>query len=365
MPMNIETELSRLLNEWLSSRRKVMDWVSRHEDFATDVEVAQYSELRNRCYDCEWDLLRLGARKEVWERLLESESDVDRDEALDLRAGVADLEIVSGHQQAVKDGMSVSAWWFIPYAVWVGLPRSSVWGHPSDHAKPMLDRVMGMFRDAAQTIIPERISEEQQGMGHTLKATFQFVPGMDADQLRDFMLPPGSLEDWPAQDRNRLEFTPDPTSPMRAGCVGVYLAADSYRTLALVRDIVRDMALTVAKQSHDPHLKLGPLMPRNIAVAEAELLRWELWADQAVSSSLSEPATSRHVSFTVERSNGAPARLLAHVADLNGSDVCESEAFACRVSTDEMLHHALNPFIESSRKDMTWSVGQVHLSGET
>ena len=363
--MNIELELSRRLNEWFSSRRKMMDWVARHDDSNPDVEVAQYSELRDRCYDCEWELLSLGARQEVWEKLLENESDIDRDEAMDLRTAMPDLDIVSGRQRAFKDGLTVSTWWFIPYAVWVGLPRNSAWGHPVDHAKPMLDRVTGLFRDAAQTVIPERISEEQQASGNTLKATFQFVPGINADKLREFMLPPGALEDWPVQDRNALEFIPDMTSPMRAGCVGVYLAANNYRSLALVRDMVRDMAMIVAQENHDPHLKLGPLMPRRMAVGEAELLRWELWTEQLMAAPLVAEAKHRHVSFTVERERGEPVRLLVHAADMDGQDVHASQRFECRVNSNEMLHHALNPFIESSRTDMDWSVRQLEMTSKS
>lgn len=363
--MNIELELSRRLSEWLSSRRKVMDWVARHEDSNPDAEVAQYVELRDHSYDCEWNLLSLGARKELWEKLLENESDMDREEAMDLREMVPDLELVSGKQRAVEDGLYVSSWLFIPYAAWVGLPRASVWAHPEDHARPMLDRVMGMFRDAAQTIIPQSISEEQQGSGKSFKATFQFVPGMDADRLRDFMLPPGSVEDWPEQDKDALDFRPDPTSPTRAGCVGVYLAAESYRTLALVRDIVRDMAMVIAKENQGPHLKVGPLLSRQSAISTAELMRWELWAERIAGLPLDEAANRRHITFTVERKNGKPCRLLAHVADLGGEDVWASEAFVCRVEDHDMIHHALHPFIECSRTDTTWSMQQIDLPAET
>ena len=106
-------------------------------------------------------------------------------------------------------------------------------------------------------------------------------------------------------------------------------------------------------------------MPRRMAVGEAELLRWELWTEQLMAAPLVAEAKHRHVSFTVERERGEPVRLLVHAADMDGQDVHASQRFECRVNSNEMLHHALNPFIESSRTDMDWSVRQLEMTSKS
>lgn len=355
--MNIENELTKRLNEWFSSRRQMMDWMARHDDGDSAVETEQFTDLRDRCYDCEWSLLSLGARMEVWDRVLEGESNEDREEAMELRSMVSELEIFSKDQAAKRMGTTLASWWFIPYAVWVGFPRRSPWSHPKDHAKPMLERVGRMFQEATKTYIPAQISEEMQAIGTVMPiSTFHFYPGMDADKLRNFMLPPGPVDEWPESEKGKLDFTSSPDSPLRAGCVGIYLAAANYKTLALIRDMVRRMLEVVVEENDEPHLCIGPLLPRKVALQEADIMRWGLWAEQMLGSPLQKDALSRHVSLVVRREGDSVKSIHATMADLDGNRVVRTEEFECLLESDQMLMRALSPFALHVSPTVSWSV---------
>lgn len=357
--MDIELELSRRLDTWFASRRKVREWVARHPaiDIEDEQQAQQFYGLRNETYDCEWSLLDLGARQDAWEKALENESDHDRADAMELRQSQPELEPVAARHQAARLGLKFSGWWFIPYAVWVGLPRPSRYPRPPDHAQPMIARIGRAFRDHARATIPARLAAETEMIGRPTPITFQFLPCIDADRLRDFPLPPGAFEDWPEASRSALDFLPDPRSALRAGCVGIYLAAPDYRALAMARDLVREMVEEVAGEQADPDIRMGTLMPRAQALSEAEMMRWDLWAHKTLASPLSPGATQRHVALTVARRDGDPVRVSAVAADLEGTRTLgEPASFVCRLDQPQLLFDALTPFVESGRPDTGWSV---------
>lgn len=360
--MNIENELTKRLNEWLYSRRQMVDWMARHDGGDPALEAEQFTELRDRCYDCEWSLLSLGARMEAWEKALEGESDEDCEEALELRSMVAELEVFSKEQVAKRGGTTLAGWWFIPYAAWVGHPRPTAWSHPDDHARPMIERVVKMFQVAAQTYIPEQISGEVQAVGKAMPpSTFLFYPSLDADKLRDFMVPPGPEDEWPASERGRLEFTANPDSPLRAGCVGIYLAAVSYKTLALIRDMVRGMLEVVAEENDEPDLYIGPMLPKRLAIQEADIMRWGLWAKHMLDAPLQKEALSRHVSLVVKRKGDDVQSIHATVADLDGNKVLETQEFECRLESSQMLMRTISPFALHASSKVSWSVQNLEV----
>lgn len=363
--MDIEKELSKRLQAWFSVRRRVRELADRQEhEVATDEALSRAQEqlvqLRDQSYDCEWSLLSLGARKAVWERVLDEEEDEsNRFDAIDLRQSVPQMDLVPQAPTSAEDSLKVGGWWFVPYALWVGVAQRVPGLAPpvQDHAYPMLKEVRRVFLSHIQDAIPSLIAEENQARGRGFRGVIKFVPWFEADRLRTLALPPGSHDTWPQEVQNAIVFESAPDNPLRAGCVGVYIAAENYRALASLRDMIREQIFHSLKEMSNSNLRFSNMVPKESAISEAELLRWELWAEEVVRADLAPEADSRHILFTTFVQRGQPVLLKAQYADLNDRKTVLSDgSFECRLDTPDMLKDALLPFLEAPRTDLAWTM---------
>ena len=358
--MNKNDRLPLLLNQWFATRQKMREWVLATPSNPGDTERAAYRALQDFGYEQEWQLLELGASRAAWEKALDSESNLDRQDALDIREGEVDLDWLPAAASQAASGAKVSGWWFLPYAVWTGAgpfepaavlpqPLEAWWATITSRAH---SAVAGRWEEALESANADRADP--------LRVTFQTVPLMDVDRLRGFAFPPGPYAQWPATSQWEVSLEPPSPKGLRAGCIGVQVTADSYLTLARTRDLLREEVFREMDAAADAsRLRFGMLMPRGPALEEAELLRWFLWAEDVLSRPLDPAATARHVSFTTVRESGQPVYLEGIVEEMDGEMPFHQGSCLFRVQRAEDLSKALLPFLANDRPDLTWSMHQA------
>lgn len=370
--MKKTNELSRLFLAWFAARRRVREWVenksmadadSDDNDSASMVDPAEFVELRRRSYALEWELLNHPATREAWETALHMirADEPDWQQADELRRLRNSIEMLPPTSVEGQRGMKVAGWWFIPMAAWVGKqpkegPLSEVEG---DHAMPQLNLIRSNLHQRLSKSIPEIVGHDAVLAGMKYVFLMQITPFLNPEGLRSDAFLSGNFESLGKEQRAPFEMRPNPDNPLRSACLGIYLAAPDYQTLATIRDLLLSQLDHDLEEASGEQVRFGSLKERAAAVDEAELLSWDLWVEEVLDAPLAEGADLRQVVLTVTRKEGVPVRMEGRYLDLNTSNhqVLDTALMACRLDTDDrLLYDALEPFVANQRTDVFWSV---------
>jgi hypothetical protein len=363
--MNKAQEFSTKLLAWVQAHQHLNEWVDRFpEGKAVEEDREEFVRLRRRYYRAEWELVSLGASREVWEKSVPHWFNEQQRVALDnLRASVKDLNFSS--QALLPDALpksgSINGWWFIPYSMWVGhLPA-----HPVAAFKQLevtMDRCLMDFRNKLQPRLVEGFEESLQGMEDVHAYQMAIFHTFNASVLRDFPLPSLHFNEWAHEAKVAIQFRVEDPSPYRAGCIAFYLQGMSYEDVAMMRDVIHDIAQEHLPEINSKDIQFGVLQAREQATEEAELMQWDMWAEAVTGDALMAGATHRSVDLKVLQEKGSPRRLLARYRDLRNGEVLHENLFGCEIYRSNMLFHALEIFVECSRPELVWSVERIEAS---
>ncbi len=368
--MNKTQELSKMFLAWFAARRRVREWIENEamadvdaEGVNTTADPSQFVTLRRKAYAIEWELLNHPASRETWETALETIQADEPDWALanELRKTRDSIDMLPPNSSDGKRGLKVSGWWFIPVAAWVGKQPKDPSLRPAsgDHALPQLNLLREQFHQRLAKSVPDLIETDARLTGENWAFSLQLTPFLNPEALRAGAFLPGDFDAWSAEQRAPFEMPPAPDNPLRAACLGIYLAAPDYQTLATIRDLLRDQMDEDLKAVSGEQVIFGPMMERSAAVDDAELLCWDLWVDEVIDAPLHPKANTRHIVLTVTRDQGYPVRIEGKFldTDTNTNQVWDSGVMACRLEKDEtLLFDSLGPFVSNQRPDVFWSV---------
>lgn len=372
--MENNVELSKRLSHWFSARRRMRDWSDQHA-LASEVDPREridYVKLRNQAYECEWRLLQTRSSLEDWGSALMQESDIDQEAAFDLQESGQDLNWFSeqhvSERTSLKNG--VQAWWFVPFGMWVGFPSVSTGIDPAAFAAQRAYRV---FADRVAPRIQEALDAERMAQAEAgcepMTSSLECLGPFCAEKLAQSPLPLTAYEQWSMQTRQAFAFTPDPSVPVRAGCIGVRVRAANYKMLAVMRDVLAQLVNTHLADYEDEHLLFWAMQPRPSAAVRARHLAWELWATQIMTAPLSEGAIQRHLTFTVEQVKGVPKVLEGRFKDLDASGRFWPElnyqegVLRIPLKRPQLLTDCLEPFLEHSTPHVSWFLSRKEVPG--
>ena len=357
--MNKADKLTQKLIAWFSSRRKVQDWIdTKIHTNPENADGSEFLELRNRSYDLEWDLINMGMRQSLWEEALEK-AEAEESEwfmSMELRESIASIEPLPPTSRDTRSGMTMSGWWFIPVAMDTDNQPQSIFGD-------MLSAVQNKFRDSLHDLA----EVELESTGLKLMFSLQLTPFLRSEGLRESLLPPGNFDTWPMEDRNQMAMIPVVGAGLSSACIGVYLAAPDYRSLATIRDLISSMWNEDLRELSQPEFRFGDLGARVSALDEAELLRWEIWAAKALHTPLVEGASTRHVVILVERKEGVPVQVFGHCSDGNPGRDDELYSFdeTCRIDGNQaLLQDFIQAFVQNARPEVSWSVHSKEIESD-
>lgn len=359
--------LSQYLQEWLSLRAQWRHQTRRKETARVHLEETEdWQALRRRTYDCEWGMLNLDLSVSQWEKVLDQDGEdgLDRHDALALRDSFEALNWMGPQDKGSSPNMRLVCCWFIPYAIDVGEPpdANAPWplGGLTDHGRPLLDDLAMSFRHAL-AVLPHDVRQESQLLGRSVRAKWEFCPLICAEGLRDFIVPPTEIPLWPEAAAHTLAFpTTSAEQPrIRAGCVGVTIAAPDYTSLAAARDLLMVRLMASTAQLNGPHQRFGLPYPKEQALAHAEMMQWDLNVEHVLEQPLALGSDRRHISLTVFRQAGVPVEVFAQWADCDGEDGEDDlggGTFRCRLDSDGMLEETLVGLQRNARDEVSWSV---------
>ena len=361
--MNKNHELSKRFLAWFAARRRVREWIETQA--MVDAEQRQsanreeFVALRAKAYALEWELLNDSSTRSAWNQALSNVMADDPDWALanELRNTRENLGMLSPTSEEGKKGLTVSGWWFIPMATWVGL-QSSTDRRDRDHARPQLQFIREAFQKRLSARMPHMLEVEAALTEADVSFALQVTPFLSIEGLRSGPLPPGVFDQWDESQKALFDIPADPENPLRAACLGIYVAASDYPAFATLRDLLREELAQDLEDMSSDTVRFGMMMERVAAVEEAELLQWDLWADEVVDAPLHSGAEMRHIVLTVFRKEGLPQWLEGTFRDTDAqSNTILSGSMECRLGGgDSMFHDALEPFVANQRGDVFWTL---------
>lgn len=357
-------EFSNRLMAWSQANQKLNEWSERHPvtSEVDDGGREEFVELRRKLYQSEWHLVSSGARREVWEAGTPHWLGDDERHVLEnLRSSVTDLNFSRDGYFADAPAGSVNAWWFLPYAVWVGnLPSQR--GAAAQQLEMVLERTLEGFKTHLQPQMVQAFDEGLKGMSDFEGCQMAIFQTFDATVLRDFPLPSLHYSQWEPDSQRAVLFNVADPSPYRKGCIAFYFQGPDYANVAMMRDVVHQVALEGLADINGPDIQFGVLQSRSLATESAELLAWDMWGESITGDELMPGATHRDIRLKVFQQAGRPRTLLAHYREMKGEDVLNEGTFKCELFESDMLFDALEVFIECTRPEIHWSVERIDVS---
>lgn len=356
-------EFSNRLMAWSQANQRLNEWIERHPVSAEPEEGdrEEFVDLRRKAYLSEWNLLSAGARREVWETTIPGWfTEEQRYGLLNLQASVKDLNFSREGLNSGPGGKagSVTAWWFIPYSLWVGkLPP-----HPraaSQQIELALGQGLKAFHEKLQPLFMSAFDESLAGMEDFNASKMSIFHAFDAEELRDFPLPSLHFSQWDPESQRAIAFNVNNPSPYRKGCVAFYFQGSDYQSVAMMRDVVHEVALENLRAINGPDIQFGVLQAREQATEAAELLQWDMWAESVTGDALLPGATHREIQMKVFQKNGRPGSIVARYQDMKNEAVLHENLFECQLFEPDMLFDALEVFIDCSRPEIRWSLERI------
>ncbi len=367
--MTPKEKLFNRLMAWSKANQNINEWIERHPvtPHGDGGDRDEFIELRRRFYQAEWDLMSLSPNREALARATPDWMGTDEREVLySLRSAMADLNFsaeryTSSEADDSAPAGSVNAWWFIPYVVWVGHPARG--RTTSDPTYALLQETIATFRKTVLPSVGEAIKEELGGAEDFGGCQMHAYMNMDANVLRDFPLPGLPFEEWSPEDQALLQFKSGSSSPFRKGCVGFFFQGTDYQSVAMMRDLVREVAISHLDDLNSQNVQFGALLPRLEATQEAELIQWDMWVDGLLSDPLAAGASERVVALRVFQENAIPKGVVAFFQDRRADDsVVHEGQFQCQLFTPQMLVQAFDGLMESPRTDLRWSIEKIEMA---
>lgn len=240
-----------------------------------------------------------------------------------------DVEVRPGH----PTGMGFAQTWWLPFALWDDLAFAQECSPESLAAPPLLDAVRRKLNEALGEVVPSLTTTRAA-------ISVDTHPPLDVDLTCRAGLPPDFTADGSLGQSAPLRLQRGQRW-LNAGVIPLTLRASTSATLAWVGTW---LARVLDSATH-ARGRLGPLSDLHSALAEAGMLRWEMWSTQLLFRA-KEHSSSLAMRLTVVRRQGHPMELSGVAQETEGTaQPCLWHGHVNLFDDPALLRRALEPWL--------------------